>query len=81
MEICLGIDSRYEIKFLEIGKRLCADEHVNADVKYGVGSKTPKRTKERLREAVEEHMEMLQNTPKRIVRYFRDPAISYAADV
>jgi transposase len=32
------------------------DEHVNADVKYGVGSKTPKRTKEGLREATEEHM-------------------------
>jgi transposase len=29
------------------------DEYVNADVKYGVGSKTPKRTKEGLREAVE----------------------------
>jgi hypothetical protein len=57
------------------------DEHVNADVKYGVGSKTPKRTKEMLREATEEHMNMLRNTPKRIKRYFLDPAISYAANV
>jgi transposase len=57
------------------------DEHVNADVKYGVGSKTPKRTKEGLREATEEHMNMLRNTPKRIKRYFLDPTIAYAADV
>jgi transposase len=57
------------------------DEHVNADVKYGVGSKTPKRTKEGLREATEEHMDMLRRTPKRIKRYFLDPAIAYAADV
>jgi transposase len=57
------------------------DEHINADVKYGVGSKTPKRTKEGLRAAVEEHMNMLHETPKRIVRYFLDPAIAYAADV
>jgi hypothetical protein len=52
-----------------------------ADVKYGVGSRMPKRTKEGLREAVEEHMKMLGRTAKRIKRYFLDPAIAYAADV
>jgi transposase len=57
------------------------DEHVNSDVKYGVGSKAPKRTKEGLREATEEHMKILHKTPKRIKKYFLDPAISYAADV
>jgi transposase len=57
------------------------DEHVNADVKYGVGSKMPKKTKEGLREATEEHMNMLRKRPKRIKRYFLDPAIAYAADV
>jgi transposase len=57
------------------------DEHINADVKYGVGSRTPKRTKEGLREAAEEHMNMLRKTPKRIRRYFLDPAIACAADV
>jgi transposase len=39
------------------------DEHVNSDVKYGVGSKTPKRTREGLRAATEEHMRMLKKTP------------------
>jgi transposase len=57
------------------------DEHVNSDVKYGVGSKAPKRTKEGLREATEGHMKMLSKTPKRIKKYFLDPVISYAADI
>jgi transposase len=57
------------------------DEHTNADVKYGVGSKTPKRTKEALREATKEHMDILNRTPRRIRRYFLDPAIAYAANV
>jgi transposase len=57
------------------------DEHVNADVTYGVGSRTPKRTKEGLREATEKHMNMLRKTPNRIKRYFLDPAIAYAANV
>jgi transposase len=57
------------------------DEHLNADVKYGVGSRTPKRTKEGLRSATEEHMNMLNDNPKRITRYFLDPAIAYASNV
>ena len=57
------------------------NERVNADIKYGVGSKTPKRTKESLRAAAEEHMNMLRKMPKRIRRYFLDSAIAYAADV
>lgn len=54
------------------------DEHVNSDVKYGVGSKAPVRTKENLRKAAEEHMSILRSTPDRIKKYFEDPAISYA---
>lgn len=55
------------------------DEHVNSDIKYGVGSKVPVRTKENLRIAADEHMKMLKATPERIEKYFEDPAISYAA--
>lgn len=54
------------------------DEHVNADVKYGIGSKAPVRTKENLRKATEDHMAMLKSTPHRIEKYFDDPAIAYA---
>jgi transposase len=55
------------------------DEHVNADIKYGIGSKAPKSTKENLMSAAEEHMQLLKQTPERIMKYFKDPAISYAA--
>jgi hypothetical protein len=54
------------------------DEHVNSDVKYEVGSKVPKRTREGLQAATEEHMRMLKKDPGRIVKYFEDPAIQYA---
>jgi transposase len=55
------------------------DEHVNADVKHGVGEKSPKKTKEDLRVAAEEHMKMLNKAPQRVMKYFEDAAISYAA--
>jgi transposase len=55
------------------------DEHVNADVKCGVGAKSPKRTKDKLAAATEEHMRMLKQKPERIVSYFKDPLIRYAA--
>jgi len=48
-------------------------------VKYGVGSKVPVRTKNKLRSAAESHMRMLEQRPERIIKYFEDPAISYAA--
>jgi transposase len=54
------------------------DEHLNADVKYGVGSKTPVKTKNNLLAAIDDHMLMLDRTPERIVKYFNDPAINYA---
>lgn len=54
------------------------DEHLNADVKYGVGSRTPVKTKENMKKNATEHMNMLEKMPERIVKYFEDPAISYA---
>ena len=55
------------------------DEHVNADMKQGVGSKAPSRNKAQLQTKMTNHMKMLGNNPKRIQRYFKDPAIEYAA--
>ena len=54
------------------------DEHLSADVKYGVGSKTPVKTKNSFLAAIDDHMLMLDRTPERIVKYFNDPAINYA---
>lgn len=55
------------------------DEHLNSDLKYGVGSKAPGRTKKQLQSAINDHLSMLKDTPERICRYFKDSAISYAA--
>ena len=75
-----GKKKKIEIYYLPAySPDLNPDEHVNADVKYGVGSRTPKRTKAELAIAAEEHMQMLKQTPGRIVKYFKDPAIQYAA--
>jgi hypothetical protein len=55
------------------------DEYLNSDMKYGAGSKNPKKTKCGLSKAVEAHMRLLNRTPERIVKYFNAPAIQYAA--
>lgn len=55
------------------------DEYLNADVKYGVGSKHPKKTKEELSKAARARMRLLNRTPERIVKYFESPTILYAS--
>ena len=55
------------------------DEHLNADLKQGVGQKAPTRTKATLRVAADSHMRLLEISPERIRKYFKDPVISYAA--
>ena len=75
-----GRKERIELYYLPpYSPDLNPDEHTNADLKYGVGSKHPKRDKESLRKATEEHMVMPEKSPGRIKKYFRDPVISYAA--
>jgi transposase len=73
-------EDRIEIFYLPpYSPDLNPDEHINSDVKYGVGSKKPKRKKAELRSCTNDHMLMLNNSPDRIMSYFRDPAIKYAA--
>jgi transposase len=57
------------------------DEHLNADLKQGIGSKAPSRTKIQLKVTAIDHMSMLQNNRKRIKEYFKDPAIEYASAI
>ena len=74
--------SRIEIFFLPAySPDLNPDEHLNADLKQGVGSKIPSRSKKELARATEDHLNMLTATPSRIVSYFNDPTIAYAAAV
>lgn len=72
--------NRIELFFLPAySPDLNPDEHLNSDLKYGIGSKIPSRSKKNLATAADEHLKMLKSSPKRIIKYFDDPAISYAA--
>ena len=55
------------------------DEYLNCDLKAGVHSGKPARTKEQLKRKVSSHMHMLQKKPKRVASYFEHQCIRYAA--
>jgi transposase len=69
-----------EIFFLpSYSPELNPDEYLNCDLKSGVHSKTPARTKEQLTKKTISHLRKLQKLPGRVRNYFRHPKISYAA--
>ena len=55
------------------------DEYLNCDLKAGVHSGKPARTKEQLKKKVSSHMKMLQQKPERVAKYFEHQKIKYAA--
>lgn len=55
------------------------DEYLNCDLKAGVHSRTPARSKEQLKQKTITHMRMLQKTPSRVRSYFQHEKIRYAA--
>ncbi len=55
------------------------DEYLNCDLKYGLSEKPAPKTVEKLKENLENHMNMLQNNTKRVAKYFNHPSIKYAA--
>lgn len=55
------------------------DEYLNCDLKAGVHSGKPARTKSQLKQKVISHMRMLQKRPTRVAKYFEHPKIGYAA--
>ena len=55
------------------------EERLNSDLKQAMGSKVPARTKAKLKAAAIDHMTMLEQTPQRVMNYFRDPKVAYAA--
>lgn len=55
------------------------EERLNADLKQEMGKRVPIRTKAKLREAANEHMTMLGNTPERVMGYLQDRRVRYAA--
>jgi len=54
------------------------DEYLNCDLKAGVHSGVPARTKDQLKNKAISHLRMLQKKPKRVKKYFKHPKIAYA---
>jgi hypothetical protein len=55
------------------------EERLNADLKQEMGKRVPVRTKEKLRDAANDHMAMLEQNPERVMGYFQDRRVRYAA--
>jgi len=69
-----------EVFFLpSYSPELNPDEYLNCDLKIGVHSKSPVRTREQLSKKALSHLRMLQKMPQRVANYFRHPKIAYAA--
>lgn len=55
------------------------NEYLNCDLKQGMSIKKAPKNKEKLKNNVEEHMEMLVQSPERVKKYFKHKSIEYAA--
>jgi transposase len=58
--------------------QLNPDERLNADLKHAIGTKVPVRTKAKLRDAAEAHMQRIGSDPERVIAYFGDVHVAYA---
>jgi len=73
-------ESEIEIFFLpSYSPELNPDEYLNCDLKAGVHSGVPARTKKELTKKAISHLRKLQKLPGRIKKYFKHPKIAYAA--
>ena len=59
--------------------QLNPEERLNADLKQEMGKRVPVRTKAKLREAANDHMTKLEQNPERVMSYFQDRRVRYAA--
>ena len=72
-------ENEIELFFLpSYSPELNPDEYLNCDLKAGVHSATPARSKKQLKKKAIAHMRKLQKLPDRVMKYFRHPKISYA---
>jgi len=55
------------------------DEYLNCDLKQGLSSKPAPKNQEKLKENLENHMQMLVKNPERVKKYFNHKDIQYAA--
>ena len=70
---------KIELFFLpSYSPELNPDEYLNCDLKAGVHSGTPARSKSELKSKALSHLRMLQKKPRRVAKYFKHPKITYA---
>ena len=50
-----------------------------ADLKQKMGKQVPVRTKAKLRAAASENMAIIEQSPERVMAYFQDARVRYAA--
>lgn len=75
-----GKEEQIEIFYLpSYSPELNPDEYLNCDLKAGVHSGSPARSKEQLKKKVTRHMRMLQRKSGRVKKYFKHKKIQYAA--
>jgi transposase len=55
------------------------DEYLNCDLKQGLSAKPAPKSVEKLKENLENHMQMLVQNPERVQKYFNHKNIKYAA--
>ena len=68
-----------EVFFLpSYSPELNPDEYLNCDLKAGVHSSVPARTKDQLKKKAISHLRKLQKLPDRVMKYFKHPKIRYA---
>ena len=72
--------AQIEVFFLpSYSPELNPDEYLNCDLKDGVHSGVPARTRDHLKKKALSHLRKLQKLPKRVIKYFKHPKIAYAA--
>ena len=70
-----------EVFFLpSYSPELNPDERLNADLKHRITTTAPARTRRKLKALSIEHMELIEHSPERVIKYFGDPHVSYAAN-
>lgn len=75
-----GKEDQIELHYLpSYSPELNPDEYLNCDLKAGVHSGMPARSKGQLKKKVISHMRMLQKKSTRVKKYFKHEKIRYAA--
>lgn len=76
----VGKEAKIELFFLPAySPQRNPDEYLNCDLKQGLSAVPAPKTKEKLQENVENHMNMLANNAERVRKYFKHKDIQYAA--